>query len=135
MAKYPKFVNGRRSGLEVKVSKQLEELGVDYGYETVKLKYTVPSREAKYTPDFVFPNSNIVIETKGYFRSSAERQKMLHVKAANPELDIRFVFQKANKPIYKGSPTSYSKWCEDNGFIWADNGTIPDEWIKEIENG
>lgn len=135
MPRFPQFERGRKSGLEIKVTKQLDKSGVKYGYETMKLTYEVPSRKAKYTPDFVFPHTNIVIETKGYFRSSAERQKMIYVKKANPHMDIRFVFQKANKPIYKGSPTSYAKWCDDNGFAWADNGIVPDEWIKEIENG
>ena len=32
---------GYRSGLESKVSKQLEDLGVDFGYETFKIEYEV----------------------------------------------------------------------------------------------
>jgi hypothetical protein len=98
----------------------------------VKLDYKVPARKARYTPDFVF-SAPICIETKGWFRTAAERHKMVLVKQCNPHLDIRLVFQNANKPIYKGSPTSYAKWAEENGFKWADKGTVPSDWIEELK--
>jgi hypothetical protein len=121
-----------RSPLERKVSDQLEKAGVSFGYESLKLPYEVPARKAKYTPDFVINNSSIIIETKGWFRTAAERQKMVLVKESNPHLDIRLIFQNASKPIYKGSPTSYAKWAEDNGFLWADKGTVPQAWLTEM---
>jgi hypothetical protein len=120
-----------RSSLEKKVAKQLEESGVKFTYEGVKLEYKVPARKARYTPDFCF-HKPIVIETKGWFRTAADRHKLVLVKECNPHLDIRLIFQNASKPIYKGSPTSYAKWAEENGFKWADKGTVPDEWIKEL---
>jgi hypothetical protein len=120
-----------KSPLEEKVAKQLETSGVHFVYEGVKLEYKVPSRKARYTPDFCF-NKPIVIETKGWFRTASERHKMILVRDQNPHLDIRLVFQNANKPIYKGSPTTYAKWADENNFKWADKGTVPQEWIKEI---
>jgi len=27
----------------------------------------------------------------------------------------------------------YAKWATDNGFLWADKGVIPPEWIKEMK--
>jgi hypothetical protein len=120
-----------RSALEKKVAKQLQESGVKFVYEGVKLDYKVPARKARYTPDFSF-NKPIVIETKGWFRTAADRHKLVLVKECNPHLDIRLIFQNANKPIYKGSPTSYAKWAEENGFLWADKGTVPEEWIEEL---
>jgi hypothetical protein len=126
-----------RSPLEEKVAKQLEKAGVPFVYEGAKLEYKVPARRAKYTPDFTFDYSKtpIMIETKGWFRTAAERHKMVLVKECNPSLDIRIVFQNANKPIYKGSRTTYAMWAEENDFLWADKGTVPEEWIKEITNG
>jgi hypothetical protein len=125
------YKKGYKSPLEEKVAKQLEKSGVTFAYEGRKLEYKIPSRKAKYTPDFCF-HTSVVIETKGWFRTAAERHKMVLVKQCNPDLDIRIVFQNANKPIYKGSPTTYAKWADENGFKWADKGTIPEEWIKEI---
>jgi len=130
-----------RSKLEERVADQLEAESIPFEYESVKLKYTVPARNATYTPDFVI-DKKIFIETKGWMRNAAERQKMILVKQAYPDLDIRMVFQNANNPIYKGSQTTYAKWAEDHGIKWADEGKIPEDWLiemreelKEIENG
>jgi hypothetical protein len=120
-----------KSSLEEKVAKQLEEAGVKYEYEGFKLDYKVPARKSRYTPDFVFQKP-IVIETKGYFRTAADRQKLVFVRDNNPEIDIRIIFQNSNKPIYKGSPTTYAKWASEQGFTWADRGTVPSDWIEEL---
>lgn len=123
--------------------KQLVNAGVKVSYEGVKVPYTVPSRDANYLPDFVPDGTNIVLEFKGHFgglgrdmkRVSAEqRQKYVLVKEQHPELDIRFVFQRANAKIYKGSPTTHAKWADDHGFRWSDKGIIPPAWIADILN-
>ena len=121
-----------RSRLEERIADQLDEAGVSFEYENRKVKYTVPARHATYTPDFDL--KKFLIEAKGYFRSASDRQKLVLVKKDNPELDLRLVFQKANNPIYKGSPTTYAKWAEDHGFMWADGGVIPKEWLEEIND-
>ena len=131
-----------RSRLETKVAKQLTDEGIPFGYETLKIQFAVPSRPAKYTPDFVtgakgadfskFTPKLIVLETKGYFRTTADRQRLIQMKECNPTLDLRLVFQDAKKPIYKKSPTSYGKWATDHGFPWADKGTVPLKWIEEM---
>lgn len=120
-----------RSKLEERIAKQLQQAGVEYSYEELKIWYLVPERKASYRPDFQF--GHIVCEVKGYFRSAADRQKLLLVKEQYPSLDIRLVFQDASKPIYKGSKTTYAKWADDNGFIWADKGVIPEEWLREAQ--
>lgn len=118
---------GYRSGLEVKVAKQLEEVGVKAEYETTKIKYHV-EEDHTYTPDFVLPNG-IIVETKGRFVLE-DRKKHLLVKSQHPHLDIRFVFTNSKTKIRKGSPTSYADWCSKNGFIYADK-LIPKEWLNE----
>lgn len=120
-----------RSKLEERLAKQLTDSGVKFTYEELKINYVVPSRKAKYTPDFVV--GDIIIEAKGRFRSASDRQKLLLVKEQYPELDLRLVFQNAKTPIYPGSPTSVAKWATDNGFLWADNGKIPEEWLKQSQ--
>ena len=77
-----------RSGLEQQVAKLLEGLGISYKYESEKLGYTV---EHNYTPDFVLPNY-VYLEAKGYW-SPEDRRKILNVLKANPEIDLRMVFQ------------------------------------------
>lgn len=105
-------------------------LGRPLDYETIRIEYEVPSRKAKYTPDFPLPNG-IIVEVKGVF-DVADRQKHLLIKQQHPEHDIRFVFQNSNKPIRKGSPTTYAAWCEKYGFLYADK-EIPLEWLKETK--
>ena len=121
-----------RSKLEERIAKQLTDSGVEFSYETLKISYEVPARKAKYTPDFVV--GEMVIEAKGRFRTAQDRQKLLLVKEQYPDLDLRLVFQNAKTPIYPGSPTPCSKWAEDNGFLWADNGKIPEEWLLQSKS-
>lgn len=120
-----------RSKLEERGAAQIEAHGLDHNYETKVLPFVVPSRKARYTPDFPIGSKPIYLEFKGRFRTAAERQKMILVRDQTPGVDIRFVFQNANLPIYKNSPTSHSKWAEDHGFMWCDKGVIPEHWLKE----
>lgn len=120
--------HGVRSGLEERVCEQLDALGVDYGYESMKIKYIRPASQHVYTPDIVLPNG-IIVETKGRFLAM-DRQKHLLVRKHNPTLDIRFVFSNSKAKISKTSHTTYAAWCDKNGFKYADK-TIPEEWINE----
>lgn len=127
-AKQVAMKNGYRSGLEERVAEQLEQLGVEYTYEKVKLKYIRPASEHIYTPDFKLPNG-IIVETKGRFLL-ADRMKHIMVKKHNPDVDIRFVFSNSNARISKASKTTYAMWCRKHGFLFADK-TIPQEWLDE----
>lgn len=118
---------GFRSGLEVKVAKQLEQAGIKVEYETTKIKYKVPESKHTYTADFQLPNG-IIVESKGRF-VVADRKKHLLIKDQHPHLDIRFVFSNSKAKINKGSKTSYADWCNKNGFKYADK-EIPDEWLR-----
>ncbi|WAW09979.1 hypothetical protein NB640_12285 [Oxalobacter vibrioformis] len=124
--------NGYRSGLEERLDEQLKAAGIDAKYEGGKLEYTSPPQKHTYTWDFQLPNG-IIIESKGWLQIE-DRKKHLLIKAQHPELDIRFVFQRSAAPIYKGSPTTYAKWCEKNGFLYADK-EIPAAWLKEKKKG
>lgn len=126
--KAPRLPNGFRSGLEKRVADDLLSRGTPYLYEKLKISYSVPQRQATYTPDFVLENG-IIVEAKGVF-DTQDRAKHLLVKEQHPELDIRFVFQRGNQPIYKGSPTTHGAWCDKHGFQWAEK-LIPPAWAKE----
>lgn len=117
--------HGYRSGLEERVSKELEEAGVKYEYETQKIKYRV-EEDRTYTPDFILPNG-IIIETKGRF-TTADRKKHLLIQKQYPKHDIRFVFQNSRAKLYKGAKTTYAQWCDKHGFLYADK-SIPEEWL------
>lgn len=121
---------GFRSGLEEKVAEQLQQAGINPNFETLKLPYRV-EKNCTYTPDFPVSNS-IIIETKGRFQT-ADRMKMLLIKAQYPEYDFRFIFSNSKSKISKVSNTTYGRWCEKNGFKYADK-ELPKEWIKEIKN-
>ena len=118
---------GYRSGLEEKVATKLKASGVEFGYETTKIKYVVPESVHNYTPDFVFP-SGVIVETKGRF-VLADRKKHLLIQQQHPELDIRFVFSNSKAKINKGSKTNYGDWCNQHGFMYSDK-EIPEEWLR-----
>lgn len=113
-----------RSGLEEKVADLLSNLGVKYEYESTRVPYQLL---CNYTPDFLLP-SGIYLETKGHL-TEEDRRKMKAVKKANPDLDIRFVFQSPYNKIYKGSKTTYASWAEKHGFPWCAFHSIPIDWL------
>jgi hypothetical protein len=127
--KAPRLGHGFRSGLEKRIADDLTSRGVKFDYEKTKIRYTVPEREATYTPDFVLLGNGIIVESKGIF-DAEDRQKHLLIKAQHPDLDIRFVFSRASAPIYKGSKTTHAMWAEKHGFKYAER-LIPAEWLKE----
>jgi hypothetical protein len=98
---------------------------VRFEYESLKLPYVI---EHNYIPDFVLA-SGVIIEAKGKLDAST-RAKMIAVKKAHPNLDIRFVFMRGSNRLSKRSQTTYMQWGEKNGFKCAD-GSIPDEWLRE----
>lgn len=116
------------SGLEARVGEGLDDQGVSYEYETLVIPFLQPAKARRYTPDFVLPNG-IIVEVKGQF-TSADRQKHLMVRDEWPDLDIRFVFGRSSARLSKASKTTYARWCETNGFIYADL-QIPRTWIRE----
>jgi hypothetical protein len=112
---------GFRSRFEAEVAGSLRHRGISFGYETIHLGYQL---QGVYTPDFVLPNG-VVVEAKGAF-SPADRRKMLAVREAHPELDIRLLFQRASARIV-GGKLSCGAWATRNGFTWAE-GVIPSAW-------
>ncbi|WP_210166026.1 hypothetical protein [Chelatococcus sambhunathii] len=128
------MVHGFRSGLEDKVAAELAAKGVPVRYEDPEsvIRYTWPSEESKYHPDFVLPNG-IIVETKGRFVTK-DRQKHKLIKEQHPDLDIRFVFSNSRQRISKTSMTTYAMWCEKYGFRYADK-SIPDAWLNEPAKG
>ena len=117
-----------RSGYEKKVYESIprNQRGfVDYEPQKPVIRYTTSSR---YIPDLRLPG-DIFIECKGYFDARA-RAKMLAVKKQHPELDIRFLFQRANNRLTKSKNSMmYWEWAERHGFLWAEGTCVPEEWF------
>lgn len=130
------LVGNRRSKFEDRIESKLQTSNVTYSYEPHWFEYIVPSRPAKYTPDFLIGTS-IYLEAKGNFnirgKSADERKKLILVRKNNPDLDLRLIFQDASKPIYRGAKVSHGEWATSNGFLWADGGVIPEDWIIEAK--
>lgn len=135
-----------RSKFERRLAKKLDDMGVRYKYEEFSYEFDEPVKQRKarcldcdstnlvrsawYTPDFFIYGAGgklvSVIEAKGRF-TAADRRKMVAVREFHPELvdKLHMVFMRDNK-IHKNSTTTYSMWCEDNGFDYA-----IDEFKKE----
>ena len=117
---------------EEQVIGDLDERGVSYKYEPTKMAYYV---ERHYIPDLEV--GTMIVELKGYFRQDSQR-KMKAVKAQYPDMDIRFVFQKASATIQgakkrkDGSKMTCKEWADRNGFVWAE-GTIPKDCFQGAE--
>lgn len=120
--------SGMKSRLEEDVASQLKKIKkIHYSYETDRFKYVI--KERTYIPDFtiVLPSGRVFyIEAKGYLRPE-DRTKMVAVKLANPNADIRFLFSKDNKLNGK-SQTRYSEWATKHGFPYAIE-VVPKYWF------
>ena len=119
--------NGYRSGLEDDIAKDLNDRGVNFEYEKLKVQWQLLENKT-YTPDFKLPNG-IIIESKGRF-VQADRKKHLIIQDQHPFLDIRFVFSNSRSKLYKGAKSTYGDWCNKHGFLYADK-RIPDEWLTQ----
>jgi hypothetical protein len=130
---YGKRTGKFKSKFEASIAENLTHRGVPFAYESERLSYVLPPKW--YTPDFVIKGSDelrtwtVFVEAKGWFKS-ADRTKLLAVKAANPAADIRLLFMRGKTKLYKGSNTTYAQWAEENGFPWAEGVSIPKEWLK-----
>jgi len=116
-----------RSGLEKDTSLVLAKCQKAVRYEQLKIEGE-DLHYRTYTPDFQLDNG-ILIETKGLF-DSADRNKHMEVRKQHPELDIRLVFSNSKAKLYKGAKSTYSNWCDKQGFLWA-HRVIPEGWLKE----
>ena len=129
---------GYKSGLELTVANQIKEAKYPVNYETEKIKYVVPQRDAKYTPDFIFKKKTggtMYIETKGRW-TTIDRRKMKHILASNPSVDLRMVFQNPNQKISKNSKTTYGIYAKKLGIKHIAKKDIPKEWLTEcLRNG
>jgi len=128
-------MNKYRNKFEEKTGDDLTQKGIQFGYETEKLDYSVAGR---YLPDFIITRKNgskVYIETKGNGRSfdGPSRRKLLAVKSQHPEVDLRIVFYSDGKigaTRKDGSRATQSEWAEKNGFKWAIK-VIPEAWLEE----
>ena len=104
-------------------------------YEAATFEYPVEEVRC-YTPDWVIRRKGNVakgrrflyVEYKGVL-DKVSRKKLKLVKKTYPKMDLRLIFQNASNKIYRGSKTTYGKWADQHGFIWADN-VLPPEWLK-----
>tara|TARA_R110000765_G_scaffold173390_1_gene278148 strand:- start:140 stop:514 length:375 start_codon:yes stop_codon:yes gene_type:complete len=114
-----------RSNFELQFAAYLDKNKVKFIYEKDKIGYIVNPKT--YLPDFYLEDYGFYIETKGRLITS-DRVKHLYIKKQHPEVDIRFVFINSKKKLYKGSPTTYARWCDKHSFLYADR-IIPEGWL------
>ena len=133
-----------RSGFEKRIRDLLDlELGISFKYEDRKFKYVKKLCKhcgevvdyGTYTPDFNFYGVGgeylFTVEAKGKF-DGADRKKMLAVRTAHPEIDLRILFQR-DQPLCKGSKSKYSDWATKNNFNFYFGTAFPIEWINDAK--
>lgn len=119
-----------RSQLEGRILNNLTERGVAWAYEASQFRYTV---EHRYTPDVLLiteAGHEIHLEIKGLF-TPADRSKMLSVREQHKGIDLRLVFDRAERRISPTSRTTYGGWADKKGFKFAE-GRVPETWVKEL---
>lgn len=124
----------RRSKLEERFEKILQEYDVIYDYEITKIPYIIPESKHTYTVDWT-TGTGLLIETKGYLSDYQERNKYVLLKKQHPDLDLRFVFDNPNK-LCGGTKMTHAAWALKNGFKYCgikDTEQII-SWIKEHES-
>ena len=118
-----------KSGFEERFQEETKkEFGWELPYEAAHLKYTIPAKNHRYTPDFKI-NDKCFIETKGLW-TTADRKKALLIKEQFPDVKILYVLYRNNK-IFRTSSTTYIDWAESKGLkacLFSETGT----WKKFI---
>lgn len=114
----------RRSRFEHHVGLWLEQKGIVYEYETLKLPYYVKEHSASctgcggkdirkhgnYIPDYFLVDLGIILEAKGRW-DAQDRKKLKAIKEQHPDIDLRMVFMYDNW-ITKNKKKRYSTVCE-----------------------
>lgn len=124
-----KHVGQYRSKFETSLAQQLSEAGVKFRHESVRLTYNQCSEFKTYIPDFTVrtkDGTRVFIEAKGWLNTQAA-SKMACVRASNPTLDIRFVFQSGTTRVGKLKSTNI-QWAKRLKYPAA-VGTIPEAWM------
>lgn len=124
-----------RNRFEQKTAEYLKSRKESFTYEKTKFDYVV---EGKYLVDFSIIKKNnkmMHIETKGNGLSfdAHARRKLIAVKKAHPNLDLRILFYSDGKagPVRKdGTFMRQSDWATKHGFRYAIK-EIPEEWFDE----
>lgn len=130
------LTEGYRSGLELKLALEMREQGIEFQFETLKIKWTPLPIEHTYNPDFIITTNagkTLIVESKGRFMPD-DMQKHLAIKQQRPDIEVLFVFQNAQKWHRAAKTRSYAKWCEENGFRYCnfrDFSQVIKEWINE----
>lgn len=89
--------------------------------------------QKEYIPDFMLLTRSgkaILIECKGHFKP-VDRTKMIAVKKAHPDKDIRIMFMNPNQRISRKGKMTYAGWCNKHGFKCCGGTVIPREWLEE----
>lgn len=89
----------------------------------------------EYHPDALYGDT--LIEVKGYFRTSAEASKYVHIQAQNTEYELVFVFADPSKPIpwakrrKDNTRMTHGEWAERHGFTYYSQHKLPPEWGRK----
>ncbi len=120
--KYPKRFD---STFEQEVYDSLLQRGIKVAHQPGYMAYTI---EHTYTPDILI-NGKILLEVKGYHYNFVQRCRDIQKAIQqNPDLDIRFIWQKDIK--FPGTKMKVSRWCDKCKIKYA-IGSVPEEWLHE----
>lgn len=125
------------SGFEREVVQSLIDRGVEFECQPASLSYRTRVRSAicsacgsedayqrrKYTPDLRLADGSYV-EIKGHLKPQ-NRSFLKQVLVCNPDVRLRFVFQRNN--IYGKTRTRYSDWAKSLGCE-SSVGSLPSAW-------
>lgn len=121
-----------RSKFEAEIARRLKRSKIDFQYEPERFPYTQPAKQRKYTPDFRIPAAGVYVESKGRLTKD-DRDKLVWIKEAYPELHLIVLFQNAQNPIRKGSKTRYCDWADKVGIEWYDWTTNNKQFLERIK--
>ena len=114
-----------KSNFEENFAADLKRRKIEFEYEATRFHYSIPK---SYRPDFKI--GDMYIETKGYHPGFKKYlSDFLHFKAQNPDVDIRFVFDKGIPQKKIGTKMTVAAWADRHNIKWSE-ATLPKEWLK-----
>ena len=77
-----------KSTWELKVANYLSDNNIKWEYESKTFEMILNNKEITYTPDFFIPETNTIIEVKGYWRDDAISKYNLFVEEQKQNFNI-----------------------------------------------
>ena len=113
---------------EIETQLKVHRLEYELNNKDNSIEYINCKKTKVFVPRFVM-SDGMIVESVSYLLKQ-DCRKYLLLREQYPNLDIRFIFESADKYVSGGDGLTLAEWAASNKFHWA-NKLFPLEWMIE----